>query len=1069
MSAASHGQRVFSIPSGAPFLATFVTALLDGTIFRDVSFTDAPFALADARIFIPTRRAARALTDEFARQTKSSALLLPQIVPLGQMDDTADAVAFAPVTGEDAWSAALNPVAGDIERRLGLSQLIMAWSKQLSGVPKYHDGARIVVDEDALNIVTRSPVHAFHMSGELAALIDEMIIENIDPENLATLPVEQLDRYWNITLDFLKIAFEGWPAHLKEIGKDERATRQSLLIDREIELLTNGQRRGAQIVLGSTGTNAATARLIAAIARLPMGAVILPGFDTQMDEASWQALARESGSEQPLDPVSPAPGHPQAALRRLVDGIGIDRKEIVTLGEPVAALRMNFVHEALRPASTTDHWGLWRRNHLVTVNEALRDVSVIEADDERHEALAIAIALREALETPDATAALITPDRNLARRVRAELHRWNIEIDDSGGELLSATPAGNLALLALEAAQKNPSSAALFALLDHQSVRLGLDDAEFARLRTLASVSLLRGMRPLLDDPAQTIALARELGEGHYAHPSRGMVKDEDWPALENFVQCLRHALAPLREMPEQSGVAAWMNAHEATLARLCELTVANEDSRLESAAAIANIWRSDDGHALLALFESFRETGSGSLALTLTDYIGLLAGMLRETIVRGPQRAHPRLKILGLLEARLIEADLFVLAGLVETVWPPAAQSSAFLNRPMRAALGLSSPERRIGQTAHDFVQAMGAPRIVLSLSKKRGGSPAAPSRFLQRMSALAGENPWAQCRARGARYLHWAKIIDQPGAPSKSIEEPRPCPVVALRPDRFSVTEIETWRRDPYSIYAKKILRLQPMEDIDPEEGAAEIGTMLHQALADFLTRHAHGPLPAKSADILTEYARERLAPLLTQPDFRFFRWPRLQVTLREYIEWEAERRALTDTLLVEQSGRIDISLADGSALCLTARADRMEQLTSGAIAICDFKTGAPPSAPQVNSGLAPQLTLEAAMVQMGGFTAFAAKDEADAPAPELWYLGISSKGKFTATRLGDGKTKLDIGAVITQHFEGLVQMANQFRSPDTPYRARPVAKFKSQYLKYDHLSRYKEWSSISASGES
>ena len=205
------------------------------------------------------------------------------------------------------------------------------------------------------------------------------------------------------------------------------------------------------VAAGSTGSIPATAELIATIAHLPHGAVVLPGLDTDLDADAWRMIA---GDEAPIrsrrrsgEAVEGAPGHPQFALSALLARIGIERHDVVQLAKPCGRERL--VSEALRPAAATQVWQQRAADlaFAADARAALATMAMIEAANAEDEALAIAVALREAVEN-DKTAALVTPDRALARRVNAALRRWNIEAEDSGGDALAETPAGIFARLA---------------------------------------------------------------------------------------------------------------------------------------------------------------------------------------------------------------------------------------------------------------------------------------------------------------------------------------------------------------------------------------------------------------------------------------------------------------------------------------------------------------------------------------------------------------------------------------------------------------------------------------------
>ncbi|MBX9761172.1 MAG: hypothetical protein K2Y29_20510 [Beijerinckiaceae bacterium] len=454
---ARRGPNVCSIAPGAPFLPAFARALMERRVVEGFPDRADPSALADATIYVPTRRAARALSLELAHVAGGPALVLPRIIPLGVMEGIENDLLFDASTPDVELASAddLPAAVGAMQRRLVLTSLIHKWSKTLPGaIQSVAADGRILASEDEPMLVTTAPAHAFHLAGDLAGLIDEMIIEEVAWDRFSNLAPENLAGYWRITLEFLTIATKVWPGYLESIGAVDKALRQMELVRRRVAQIAAGQAKGVEIVAGSTGANAATARLIAGIAKAERGAVVLPGLDKSLDEESWSAIAGERSD--------PASGHPQGAFRRLLPLIGITREDVreLSVAPAATAARMNLICEAMRPAETTERWSTWRRaTNEAALAQALCGVTIIEAADEREEALAIAIALREAIEAPDAVAALITPDRNLARRVRAELQRWDIEIDDSGGDPLANAPLGVMARLALDCAHPSCASA----------------------------------------------------------------------------------------------------------------------------------------------------------------------------------------------------------------------------------------------------------------------------------------------------------------------------------------------------------------------------------------------------------------------------------------------------------------------------------------------------------------------------------------------------------------------------------------------------------------------------------
>ncbi|HTZ68250.1 MAG TPA: PD-(D/E)XK nuclease family protein, partial [Roseiarcus sp.] len=418
----------------------------------------------------------------------------------------------------------------------------------------------------------------------------------------------------------------------------------------------------------------------------------------------------------------------------------------------------------------------------------------------------------------------------------------------------------------------------------------------------------------------------------------------------------------------------------------------------------------------------------------------------------------HPRLMILGLLEARLLSFNCVLLAGLDETVWPPAVETDAFLNRPMRAALGLSAPERRIGQTAHDFVAALGAGEAILSRAKKRSGEPTVASRFLQRMAAAAGAEAMKAPEARGECYLALARALDRP-AGLEPQRRPAPRPPVELRPKGLSVTRIETLRRDPYAIYAEYILRLKALEGVERGIDPRETGMAWHAALQEFVEAYPSGALPANARERLLAIARACFAPLRDDPAFALH-WPNIEKGLDFFLAFEREARGAVAQIWVERQGAIAVPLAGGEPFKLSARADRIDVLHSGGVRLIDYKSGAPPSAKEVKAGFSPQLTLEAAMLRQGGFEGLPSLD-----AEEAIYLKLGGAQGGEEKHAG-GKGE-NIGELAEQHFAGLQMLLGAFACEETPYLSRPFPKFAPRFSDYDHLARVKEWSATA--GES
>ncbi len=1024
-------SRVFTIPPSAPFLPTLIDALLGGRLGFPLAAD--PLALASATLYLPTRRACRLARDAFLDHLQGDAAILPRIVPLGDIDE--DEIAFADAASPDiaAQALALPPALGGLERRLLLSKLVARWVS----APQLHGTS-------GSPLVAQTPAAACALADDLARLIDDMTTRGVPWQRLDELVPAEFDQYWQLTLKFLQIAREAWPAMLDERGLIEPARRRDLLIKAEAARLAR-QTDGPVIAAGSTGSIPSTAELIATIARLPHGAVVLPGLDTDLDDASWRLIG---GNEE--KGTATAPGHPQFALQALLARIGIGRDAVENLA--ASGARERVTSEALRPAATTDLWPQRTAGDAFTAaaDSALESISVIEAANAEDESLAIAVALRQAVEQ-NKTAALVTPDRALGRRVLAALARWNIAAEDTSGQSLSDTAAGIFARLAADAALGGLAPVTLLALLKHPLLRLGGS----GRQRAVAALerAVLRGPRPRAGSAGLAHALktfgeqlknfhGKEKSELHPSDP-RTTLHDDEVAAAADLVARLADAIAPLESIAGQSSRLSDMALrHREVVAALSR----------QSSDEIAFV--GPDGTKLAVAFDELATSAAAAdLLVDTSDYVELFTVLVADRVVRRTDGFKMPVRILGLLEARLTESDRVVLGGLVEGAWPPESRSDAWLSRPMRLKLGLDLPERRIGLSAHDFAQLLGAKEVILSYAAKIAGSPTVPSRFIQRLAAVAGDDRWKTARARGEVYLTWARALDRPERITPA-PQPAPRPPRAARPKGLSVTDIENWLRDPYTIYAKYILRLIPLDPVDVSPGAAERGTIIHAAIGDFTRLHA-AALPADAVRELLALGRPHFAALEDFPEARAFWWPRFERIARWFVDWERKRRPSLAAIAAEIRGEIEIALADG-AFNLRGIADRIERHVDGRYFILDYKTGSARTEKQVRSGLAPQLTLEAAMLRHGGFAGIAG----GASVAGLAYVLL--KG---GARPGEAKpidfTEGTVDGQADRALQKLAALATRFDSDDEPYRSLVHPMWTTHYGEYDHLARVKEWS--------
>jgi ATP-dependent helicase/nuclease subunit B len=1047
--------RLFNIAPGTSFLPELIRAILDDRLGLGLSAAD-PLGLARATIYLPTRRSvgllSRHLSEGVAARTGRKAALLPRILPLGGLDEAEMDLASgdwrqeSEAGSESFVDPPLPPAIDPLRRKLLLARQIVAWGRAINR-------ACFKLDEAAARLVPDGIGEAAELATQLADLIDSMHASDVPFERLKTLDAARFDQLWNFTLGFLRIAGESWPGILAAEGALDPTDRRNRLIEAECQRISAGRIEGPVIAAGSTGSVSATAHLLRAIATSPRGAVVLPGLDPHLDEEGWKALLAtpEKGG---LEKGGPDHGisHPQAVMARLVAFMGLTRANIISLGEGPSARhdRARLVSDALRPAATTHRW----REAPFPEAEALAglaDVAILEAQDEREEAAAIALALREALEHPTAQAALVTPDRGLAQRVAIELARWSIETEDSAGCSLARTPSGHLAILALAATEPDASPITLAEFTTHCLLRLGLTPEERARAASVLEIAVLRGgmAGPGLSGMLRGLGAAAIRRSEKYASPPLKRISDEDIALARRFADALALALKPLTDLAGRPG----LDFGQVALAHRQTLEALTQDRSDPKVEALPVAFTGKDGGRLDTLLATLAEQSAQLMKGPLEEYADLCRTLIAGERVAPAQRPHARVSILGLLEARLIDHDLVILGGLNEDVWPPGQPNDPFLNRPMRQELGLPLPERRIGQSAHDFSQLLlGSDRVVLSRAAKAGLTQTVPSRLWQRLQAVTPEAAWKAAMARGEEKLALARHISQP-ATSQLAKRPEPVVEARLQPTRLSVTEIETLERDPYAVYARRILKLSPIDEFAAEIGARERGTLFHDILARFAQEYPAG-LPDRPRARLIEIAEAAFADFADQPEVVAFWRPRFAKLAGSLVEWEAERRKLMGRLAAEIDGRCDIALPGVGTVTLTARADRIETGRDGAVTIVDFKTGDAPSGPMIDKGLSLQLTLQSVIAEMGGFADVPAQWPANAA-----YVSLkpAADGKLKVTEKGGD----DLVALSLDHLDGMKRRLAAFRAGRRGFTSQALPHKRLDAGEYDELARVKEWS--------
>lgn len=1043
------GPRLFAIPPGVPFLHRLAQSLCDGALIGGFEYRpNDPLALSSATIYVPTRRAARALRSEFVDLLGRESAVLPTIRTLGESDD--DSGFF----DEDRPALLdLDPPVGSVERLLELAQLVSLWKQNLPrSISEFHGENRL--------IAPASPADAVWLARSLAALLEAMETEERPWSELEALVAADFAQWWQLTLEFLKIAGEFWPERLAELGCSSPASHRNAVLRAEASRLQSAPPDGPVIIAGSTGSIPATADLMATVARLEKGAVVLPGLDQQLEDSVW-ALIGGSPDAELFDPASCA--HPQYGFHVLLKKFGVTRAEVIMLAGPDRTMeqRNQVISRSMMPAEATARWAD-SGSTAADVADAFARVELIEAAGEREEALAIAVAMRLAAE-PEADArdgraqhprqiALVTPDRNLARRVACELQRFGIAADDSGGTQISLTPQGTVLQLLVQTAFGAQKGVALVAFMKHPLVRFGFDALTMrSAARTIERVALRGGTGQIRVATLSSLferRLAERLAAQHRPPQWQQRLSDADIDLARELVARIESAFEPLLK---QTVGTAPQTGHWAELtARALEAATRDEHGSLSS------LWDSEAGEKLAALLGAVMENRSG-FSCSQAEWADMVPALMAGEMVKPRAGGHPNISIWGTLEARLQQVDTLILAGLNEGTWPGAAASDPFLSRAMKAIIGLDPPERRIGLAAHDFQMGLGTAHVILSRSARSQNAPTVASRWLQRLAAVIGDEETSRLRDRGNRYIAWAAALDTM-EDKPMAARPAPKPPSGLQPKRYSFSEVKTLRRDPYAIYAKRILRLDPPEPLIADPGAAERGTLYHRILECF-SREVTDMAGSGSLDALVSIADREFASAKL-PDHINLIW-RYQFggLMEALIEWECGRDSDIVERHSERHARLHLTTVD---IVVSGVADRIDLRRDSTAEILDYKTGTSPSRRVAWTLLDPQLPLEAAALRAGAFDQLGPIEPSSLAYVRL-RPGAVLKIDRIEGRIKDSDRDLSAADLADEAIGRLSDLVSELATGRLGFASQvipdPVAVYGREY---DHLARVREWSS-------
>lgn len=960
-----------------------------GTDFCDAT---ASFILAQARedtlsvgntvLLLPNNRAIKAMTEAFVRTVKPG-LLLPRMVAIGDLalDET-----LGPMLDPLDHLEPVLPAIGNAERLLLLAELVVRFSDYGQ---------------------TPSAAEALRLARKLAELIDELEIEEVSITGFMQAAVDaELAGHWNGAYDRLRLILPEYEKQLEQRQVLGPATRRNILLRRLADRLSANAVDLQVIAAGITTSARAVAALLRQVASMSQGAVILPGLDIGMDIHQWEALGPHQKQESDLKPRRSHESHPQFHLKLLLYRMGFGRDEVdairVHQSEPSHIGNISDIF--CLPVDTAT----WR--DLPTVQKQFPHISMLEASDSAEEARAVAIKVRGALQQKEKRIAVITPDRELAIRVTAQLRRWDIPVDDSAGVPLLQTPQGTLIMALAQGVAARFAPVELLAIAKHPLVHAGDD-----RLPWLDKV---RELDMLLRGPSEGIGLsmtAAKIGD--------------DKSELNNWFRELSDGLEPL-ETAGKSSFEAMFDALQAVAGKL------TGDA----------MWKGATGRQFAQLWDEFLACNLSSIGhVDRASLPALLSELFGTAVVRPPYGGHPRVAIYGLLEARMQQADLLICAGLNEGTWPQMVQPDPWLAPSIRRQLGLATLDRNIGLSAHDLLTALGARDVLLTRSKRDRSGPTIASRFVLRIKALVGDQ-----LSYDSNTLALAAHIDRPNQRVSYAERPQPVPSSEQRNVNLSITDFDGLKSDPYSFYAKRILRLKSLEPVDAEPGYAWRGTLVHDVLEKWF--HVDKCVPQKLLDRADALLRdEKLNPTL-----RALWQPRIADGLR-WIAMETQR--LQDEegrrlLVAEVAGHMELL-----GVTIKGRADRIDGLLGEGLAIIDYKTGMPPKAKQINAGFALQLGLVGLMAEQGGIKGASGT----ATRFEYWSLAKNKERGFgyiaipTSSKANDGKVdKSDFVAFARREAEEALAL---WIIGEAPFGAKLHPEY-SNYDDYDQLMRLQEW---------
>jgi ATP-dependent helicase/nuclease subunit B len=1052
----------FQLPFGCPPLSLLAHRLVAQNLSSD--------QLTRAQIWLPTERARRSLIHQLQKLNLPAVPDIRLIQPiLNPLNDTA----IDSTPSEETKPQAPPPLIA----QLATANWLMNRDLELGGGAGHE----------------RSWPAALCIAKQLLQLHHQLLGHDIDWHQVLEADPSAWSEQAMIGQQLLQDWQDWWPGWLRQHGytaakaaqQDELATMQAAW-----------QRTSPPIIwmLGADGALPLDQQLMRLVAMQPQGAVLLP------------AMPDYTGAE--VAQLATSPRHPHGQLMAFLQSVkgapwplprwlGADKADTIPpqlAGTMPPPGRQQLLQQWF---SVPNRGGIEPHAASLSADSITENFSVQPCHNQHQEAQLIALAMRRALDNssdiPNYKAALITPDRQLAKQVAAALKRWNIVVDDSAGQPLIQTPLGRLVALSLTVMQPQVEASAVLALLYHPLCSLGMPPATLRAIaRTLDAA--WRGL-PITPSYAGLIArwkLVGVLDDEIWSNESDSNDQGDNAAAktAQNAAQ-IDQLLTMMQdwqqEKPrEHAMLADWLEWHRRWLDRCLTRQagdVGDDTPHLQTPQPNSSEAEQHQQHAIAEqqlnqIWQQLTEASPHLGLLSLQEYHHLLTEQLAMTAVRQPVGQHPHLAIWGVLEGRLQHADLMILGGLNEGVWPSPPPSNPWLPNVIRHAIGLPDEAGGAGSAAHDFIQNLQAPNLLLTFSHSRDGQPAAPCRWLIKLRAMLTKRVWQDSANTGGNSLgqslpDWETLLptylplqqlEALDIPSPSLVAaaaalsavPAPNPDPALRPRQLSASQLQQLMTDPYSFYAATMLRLKPRPSFDDEdEVPRNLGNLLHHNLELFSLRHGTD-WPQDAPQQLLNQLRETLR-LLAENPLMAYHWQRLTDAVNWLDRQERQHRNQTIPLvkvLVEKTGKATMTL-NGHSIQLRARADRIDVDSTGGVTLLDYKTGSLPKPGMIQRGLALQLTLEAWLWDQGGF----GKDLANTHLVDcqIWRLNGGEQGgadfSYNAKKIND------LQGLIADFSAGAAELLHHLLLSPTPFYPDPWPDLPPRN-DYAHLKRRAGW---------